>query len=322
MQRGFAFLLSLVFIPAAVGDLPDGTSRVDFFGYENCVALSNETTRVVLCHQAGGRVLEYSLNGKNAIYLDPDSAGAMPSDGGRGMTGGRIDIGPELVVPPRPKLWSGEWTVEITGPRKAVMTSQFDESVGVRLKRDFELDDATSQLRVTQTIINESDSTKEYCHWSRTFGQGYGIVVIPLSKPSRMPNSYVMYEEGSLINAKPEDPNIRLRDGFLEILGPPRKPKLGMDTAAGWFSYLMPNDLVWTKKFDVDRDRVYNELAGLTMSIWYPDRPMVELEPIGPREILKPGEQASFTETWFLSEFEFPKDKVVDLNAVERVANP
>lgn len=320
MWRCLVVLALGVACSSAVAEVPEGVSRVEFFGYGDCVALSNRTTRVVLCHQAGGRVLEYSLNGKNAIYLDPEAAGAMPSDGGRGMTGGRLDIGPELVVPKRPKLWSGEWTVEVIGPRKAVMTSQFDESAGVRLKREFELDADSSKLRVTQTIINESELTKEYCHWSRTFGQGYGVVVIPLTEPSRMPNKYVMYEEGALINARPEDPNIRERDGFLEILGPPRKPKLGMDTAAGWFSYLMPNDLMWTKKFDVDRDRVYNELAGLTMSIWYPDRPMVELEPIGPREILQPGEEASFTETWTLSEMKFPEGEAVDLEAVEAAA--
>ena len=78
----------------------------------------------------------------------------------------------------------------------------------------------------------------------------------------------------------------------------PKQPKLGMDTAAGWFAYLMKNDLMFVKRFAVERDRPYNEVAGLTMSIWYPDRPMCELEPIGPRRtrsrispppLLKPG---------------------------------
>ena len=304
---------------AAADEVPVGCSYVDFFGYEDCPALSNGSTRVVLCPQAGGRVLEYSLDGVNAIYLDPTAAGTPANDRGRGMTGGRLDIGPELVVPKRPKLWSGEWTAEMTGPRTVVMTSQFDEPAGVRLRREFELDATSSKLRVTQTIINESSATKEYCHWSRTFGQGYGIVVIPLSKPTRMPKNYVLYESGGLINAKPDEPNIRERDGFLEIVGPPSQPKLGMDSAAGWFSYVMPNNLMWTKQYLVDRERVYNELAGLTISIWYPDRPMVELEPIGPREILEPGDEASFTETWFLNGFAFPEDKRVDLEKVQSV---
>ena len=58
-------------------------------------------------------------------------------------------------------------------------------------------------------------------------------------------------------------------------------------------------------------------LAGLTMSIWYPDQPMCELEPIGPREKLAPDESASFTEVWQLLPHPYPQDgKRVDLKRV------
>ena len=48
---------------------------VDFFGYDDCIRLSNDSTEVVLCPAAGGRVLVYSLHGKNALYLDPAEKG-------------------------------------------------------------------------------------------------------------------------------------------------------------------------------------------------------------------------------------------------------
>lgn len=317
----FALLIAFQFACSGYADEFPGTGRVDFFGYKDCVFLENEYTRVILCHQAGGRVLEYSLDGENAIYLNPEAAGSKPGDQRIDMTGGRFDIGPELVVPKRPKLWSGEWSAVITGPRSAQLRSQYDESVGVELTRDFALDESTSKLRVTQTIHNLSGQSKEYCHWSRTFAQGFGIVLVPFTEPSTMPNKYVMYGDNKSILSRPEDPNIQLRDGFIEILGVPKFPKLGMDSAAGWFTYLSPNNLMFTKRFAVDRNRVYSEPFGLTISIWYPDRPMVELEPIGPREILDPNASASFTETWYLDGFEFPADKTVDLESVRaRVA--
>jgi hypothetical protein len=131
--------------------------------------------------------------------------------------------------------------------------------------------------------------------------------VIPISETSRFPNHYVMYEEGALINARPEDDQIRIRDGFLEVLGAPRKPKLGFDSREGWLAYVMPNDNMFVKAFRVETDRVYNEVAGLTVSVWYPDGPMCELEPIGPMERLKPGESAFFTETWYLLPQAFPR---------------
>ena len=42
----------------------EGTGHIDFFGYTDCVKLENENTRVILGHQSGGRVLEYSWKGR------------------------------------------------------------------------------------------------------------------------------------------------------------------------------------------------------------------------------------------------------------------
>jgi hypothetical protein len=147
--------------------------------------------------------------------------------------------------------------------------------------------------------------------------------VVPLGdRPSRFPSKYAMYEDSAIINVRAKDDNIRERDGFLEILAPPQKPKLGFDTFAGWLAYSMPNDTLFVKRFPAFPDRVYNEAAGLTLSVWYPTGPRIELEPIGPRERLKPGESASFTEDWWLLAHPFPKrGERLDLKAVaERVA--
>ena len=291
-----------------------------FHGYSNCIVLSNATTRIVLGLE-GGRVLEYSLHGENALYLEEAEAG-RPHQPGRpaNMTAGRFDIGPEKVIPPHPKLWSGTWTGEITGERSARLTSPRDEQLGTQLIRTFSLAETGSDLACTQTIVNIGQQPTEWCHWSRTFARGNGICLIPLTAPSRFPNSYVMYEDGDRINIRPSDPNIRHRDGFLEITGVPRHPKLGMDSTAGWFAYLMKNNLLFIKRYATYAERVYNEAAGLTVSIWYPEDRRVELEPIGPRERLSPGQSASFTENWRLVSFPFPSAGDVNLDRVRQAA--
>ena len=283
----------------------DGAKVISYLGYDSAIELSNGTVRVVLCPQVGGRVLEYSLNGKNVLYVSAEERSWTPGQK-PASSAGRFDIGPELVVPARKILWSGEWTGTITGPRTARLLSQKDPNTGVQLERTFELDKTTSRLLCTQTIINVSSEVKEWCHWSRTFAVGKGICLIPITSPSRFPNHYVLYEEGSLINMRPEDPGVRIREQMIEIFKAPRKPKLGFDSAAGVLGYVAPNDLLFVKRFAVDRDRVYNEAAGLTISVWYPDGEMVELEPIGPRERLAPGESAGFTEEWWLADFSYP----------------
>jgi hypothetical protein len=123
------------------------------------------------------------------------------------------------------------------------------------------------------------------------------------------------------MNYRPVDANIRVRDNFLEIVGTPQQPKLGLDAYAGWLCYLMKNDLMFVKRFPTYPARVYNEMAALTISIWYYKDMMCELEPIGPAEAIAPGESASFTEDWRLIPYKFPETgREVNLTEVARLA--
>ena len=315
--------LLIAAITGAVGNLlaDEPTARVlAVHNYTKALELQLGKTRAVLCPQAGGRVLEFSVGGTNAMYLDDAEKNWQAGKPGP-ITAGRFDYGPELTVIPHPKAWSGEWSAEITQSHSVKLTSP-REDAGIQLVREFRLiphGDFVG-LSCQQTMTNHSAGTREVCHWGRSFSPGGGICVIPLGdRPSRFPSKYAMYEDSAIINVKATDERIRERDGFLEILAPPRKPKLGFDAYAGWLAYALPNNTVFVKRFPAYPDRVYNEAASLTLSVWYPTGPRIELEPIGPRERLKPGESATFTEDWWLLSHPFPKpgDKL-DLNALAK----
>eukprot|EP01052_Picozoa_sp_SAG31_P015050 SAG31_NODE_956_length_10790_cov_34.583107_3_plen_342_part_00 len=306
-------------------------SVVQYFGYDDAVALENGACRVVLTGHGGGRVLEYAWRGHNAVYLPDELPPGLeaPTDDASGQrgwkhrpgenddgpaggpAGGRMDIGPEMLNPARPALWLGSYTVEVTGPRSAIMTSLECPATGVQLVREFALDGGdSSHLKVTQTIRNVCDGTRQYFHWSRSFAEGGGQVIIPLSEGSRYPSKYVMYGQaadgGGAILTSPSDPNVRERDGFLEILGAPASPKLGIDSYAGWLAYITKADVAWVKRFPTFPDRVYGEIAGFPLCVFYYEDLLVELEPIGPRETILPGAAVSFTEDWFLLEHTYP----------------
>lgn len=308
---------------AMVGTKPAlGQSQfISYHGYTKAIELKSENVRVILCPQAGGRVLEFSVDGKNALFLDDEEKSWKP-DKQVPLTAGRFDFGPELTIKPHPKIWSGEWTGKVISANVAVLTSPRDEGCGVQLTREFELfrnPGKSAHLNCKQTITNISDKVQEYCHWGRSFSPGGGICLIPLGdRPSRFPSKYAMYEDSAIINVSNKDERIRERNGFLEILGPPRKPKLGFDSYAGWLAYLIPSDMLFVKRFATYPDRVYNEAAGLTLSVWYPAGLRIELEPIGPRERLEPGKSASFSEEWWLMPYAYPKDgQMVDLNQLQ-----
>jgi CubicO group peptidase (beta-lactamase class C family) len=277
--------------------------------HQQCIELRQGDAKAVLC-PSGGRVLEFSVSGHNAMYLDPHELTAAAQKNPP-MTAGRFDYGPELTTPPHPGIWSGQWTAEITGPNSARLVSPAGDKSGMQVIREFTLlgktETTAPRLSCKQTLCNVSTEVREHCHWGRSFSPGGGIALVPLSGSSRYPGKYAMYEESAIINVKNTDDNIRERDGFLEIVAPPRKPKLGFDSYAGWLAYLHPSDMLFVKRFATYPDRVYNEAAGLTLSIWYPPGPRIELEPIGPREQLQPGDVASFTEEWSLLKHPYPK---------------
>jgi len=285
------------------------------WGSDGTILLDNGDTRVVISPAKGGRVMEYSWKGKNA--LEPVEAGP-----------GRFDIGPEKVVPRRGELWEGPWKGEITGKLSARVTSIKHEATGVQLVRDYILDASGSGFTATQTIVNISNRPVHWNHWSRTFAKGGGICLVPLSEYSAYPNQYIMYNgDGRTLDYRPEDPNIEIRDGFFILKGPPRFPKLGLDSHEGWMTYLTPNNLAFIKKFPTYPNRRYWEMIGMTISLWYVENresdslSACELEPIGPREDIIPGESASFTEEWFLLDYPFPgREKRVDLDDIEAVS--
>jgi hypothetical protein len=291
-------------------------------GYEGCIELSNPTTRVVLEPNLGGRVLQYQFHGVEALYQDPKHDGRLydpANTEGLHPPGGRFDIGPEFTVPKHPQLFYGKWTAEITGHRSARLTSPKDLETGVQLIRDFRLEATTSHLSCTQTIINISSKRVRYCHWSRTFADEGGICLVPLKNPSRYPLGYAVYTASEALNFHPDaEPNVRVRDGILEIIGVPSRPKWAFDSDAGWMGHVGKNNLLFLKKFPVLSPRVYGELGSNTAAIFYREA-MAELEPIGPMEDIGPGARSAFTEDWWLYDMAMPADRTVDLVKVREL---
>jgi hypothetical protein len=311
----FCSVLILALLP--LSGVASEARIIHYFGYDDCIELSNATCRVVLTPAVGGKVMSYSLDGKEALNIFPEEAGFRydPSiEQTYPTSGGRFDIGLEGRSPPHPELWVGPWEGEIIGPREARMTSLRHDATGLQLVRDFKLDAEGTRLSCTQTLINISSTTQRYFHWGRTFAKAGGIVIIPLSEWSRYPNHYVALESRYLANLAPEDPKIYRAENHLIITGPPTHAKMGMDSMESWFTYLMPNDLMFVKQYPVYPERNYSERVPMTLSIWYKEnyrmtgKDAIELEPIGPLETLGPGDRASFTEEWYLLPFAFPAD--------------
>jgi hypothetical protein len=206
------------------------------------------------------------------------------------------------------------------------MTSVTMPDSGLQLAREFTLG-AGSHLHCTQIMRNHGPAPIRVFHWSRTFLPSGGIALAPLPRAGRFPRGFAIGGPAGQVDFLPEpEPGVRVRDGVLEIVGPPRRAKFALDVEPGWLAYLTPNGLLFVKKFSVDARGKYGEPTANNASVWYgakentPEWPLrhhaTEIEAIGPLEILAPGAEARFTEDWWLTPFAGAADGRVDLDRV------
>jgi len=298
------------------------TRRMEYAGYIKCLEISNETTRVVLGPHVGGRFLSYAYKEKESLFLDPEQDGWTWDPNSEEVidpSGGRCDFGPEGQVCQHPALWVGPWDIRVLDAFSAEMLSHTCEGCGIILKRHIVLDAEGSHVRMTQTIRNAGAQPQRVCHWGRTFGLGGGICVIPLAGDRQY--DYIRFDHDG-VKKNPDDPNLRVRDGFVELLGPAKADKLGFDTKTDWFAYAEPNDLLFLKRYPVDPKGEYGDVEGMTISLYMPDDRLCELEPIGPMVTLDQGQEYRFAEDWWLTDFKFPTgDRNINLDSLKETVD-
>lgn len=298
------------------------TRFVNTHGYENCLEIRHEKVRVVIEPNLGGRVLIYETGGRNVMYVDTTKNGwTFKKNGFTPPSAGRFDIGPEAISPKRNNTWVGAWKPEIINANTVRITSDVDSTLGIQMEREFSLDANSTHLKCTQTVKNLSTNEFSANHWGRTFAVGGGIALVPKNPKSRFPKGYCIYRPPSnTIDFKPaEEPNVNVKENIIEIKNTPSHPKFVMDNDEGWLAYAAPNNLLFVKKYPIYANRIYGEVTAATSSIWYYKDTMVEIEPIGPLEVLKPNESFSFTEDWWLMEYDFPMDRNLNIPKIKQI---
>ena len=317
MKKPLILVLLLVFILQAHAQL--NTRWVQRHSYDSCIELSNTAVRVVLDPNVGGRVLEYTIDGRNVLYTNPNDDGKLwtPGEERIPVNAGRFDVG--FNLPDHSALWCGKWNAVIAPSKVVTLTSPIDALIGVQLIRKFVLDADNSHLQCTQLIINKGTITRPLGHWSRTFALGNGIAIAPLNPFSRYPEQYATNGPKNMIIRFHNAPkNIEVINNRIIISAPPEYPKFFLDSYEGWLAYLATNDLLFIKTYETCADCPYGDEMASTASIWYFKDQMVEIEPMGTYLPVAPGDTVSFTENWFLMEYLFPANRKVKLDDIEQ----
>ena len=293
MRWAVIILTASLVCAAMVLDVQAEVRACSFRNQDNCLELSNESTRIVIVPANGGRIVHYSCdNGPNFF------AG-----------GCQIDIGPELdYLPSHQPLWAGPYEATVLGPLSVRLTSPAHEATGVQLVKVVTLDQLGSGVTLGQTMKNVGTKEIAYCHWDRTMTNATHAF-FELNPSSRFPAGWSMRrgQRGtfSYDGTSPNSPRVKILNGLLITVPGKKMEKVAADNVAGWMAGYREGWL-YVKRFPVYAHGDYAD-GGNSVEIWVNAAgTRTEIEPLSPKVKLQPGESYAFTERWGLRRVEEP----------------
>ncbi len=321
MRRKFNLLLLSVLTAVTASQaqtLPEapqlvpGVRKIMYQGWKDSLVLESPDAdvKVVVVPEVGGRIMEFSYDGNNIMWMSPDAPGRTLETHPKGFSSGghQADIGPELrtpVIPKRTELFIGKYTGSTPRDLMVKVESEPHKATGVQLVREVVLDPINGELGVLQTIKNISATNVSYCVWDRTLCKGGGFVFFPLAKKSRFPAKWSVRGEAEgkyfYDGINPQHENVKIIKNTLVAYCKGAPSKIGADSDAGWMAYVKGN-LLFIKYFPYSSKGHYSD-GGNSVEVYWNEN-FAEIEPLSPERTILPGESYVFPEKWVLIELD------------------
>ncbi|HSH96189.1 MAG TPA: hypothetical protein VK968_18735 [Roseimicrobium sp.] len=321
-------LVAIISISTMAAELPVGVEVGRYNGWDDAVTLQGKDAeaRAVITPSAGGRIVEYSLDGDSILYQAPGTGGKTLANtpDGFAVSGYQIDLGPEILgVPKHETLWLGPWSAKPSRDYGVTLTSLADPALGVQIVKEIVIDPDAGDLGINQTLKNVSGQDVSFCMWDRTLVRGGGFAFFPVNKKSRFKAKWSQRRtvDGRYVydGDKPDSENVKIIDGILVAKAGGPATKIGADSDAGWIAYAMGR-LLFIKYFPHSKTGEYSD-GGNSVEVYWDER-FGEIEPLSPEVKLRPGESYNFPEKWVLLEIDKPIVKHMDARNLVKLVPP
>jgi len=293
--------------------------KITYRGWADCYRISNNKVALIINASAGGRIMSFERNGINVIYEDSNQDGLLLGDYLEEKfdpDGGRFDYGQEDKTRYlHAQTYMGKWTGKILNSHSLQIASSPDLKLGILSTRTFKLDPNTAHLKVIQTMKNISEAQTDYFFWGRTLVKLGGMLFMPLNPQSKMQGQWGRYVWGNPVvyGNDPDDKGVVVKDNIFS-LDPETASweKYGNDSQAGWMAYGYKS-LLFVKKYRYFPESHYIEHYGQTNVFYTNRKSFAEMEPISPTAFLKPGEEFTYEEDWYLLDYPPCSEKGFDV---------
>lgn len=312
------------------GPYLNGITFGPYSGWTNCLAVNDihGQYQAVIVPELGGRIVHYSYDLINILYLNPQTHGrTLKNSPGPFYAGGyQCDLGPEtLGLPRRAQTVLGEHAWRSQRDFTVDTASPPETGVPVRILKSMTMDHDTGELGLLQRMANVSPSVAEYSLRDRTVCKGGGFVFFKPHPQSRFKKGCsILRQSGGryFYQALEELPeNISKSRDTMIVDTSKGAAKIGADSVAGWVAYVRGN-LLFVKYFPITDDGDYAD-GGNTLTVMW-NGTVTELSPTSPRVRLQPGKNYDFPARWILKPVSRTVDNVGDVKRIlkEVPANP
>ena len=268
-------------------------------GLPDCLKLSNGSVEVIVSTTVGPRVLFYGpAGGSNVFAHFPEAAKQTALGTWKPYGGHRLWVWPEILpatyAPDNDPI---EHTSE--GDLSVVLVQPVDKA-GMRKQIRLSLAPQGTAVRLEQTVTSQCLWPVDIAAWAISVVEP-GTSIVP-RVPFQTHDEYLPVTQPVALCAFTDlqDPRFTLGLKYLLLRGDPARPtsqKLGLRNKQNWCAHLT-SDLLFVKKFTHDETAVYPDY-GVNTEVYTEGR-FQELELLGPRRVVAPGESLTLTEEWHL----------------------
>jgi hypothetical protein len=268
-----------------------------FAGYE-CLRLENEALGLWITRSVGPRILGLALPGGQNLFAElPEYRLGCPGVGPFWLRGGhRLWCAPE---DPRRTYLPDDDPPAITEIEDGVRVTQpVEELTGIQKMLTITLPGPEARVVVDHALQNRGQNPVELAPWAITQLKPGGVAMLPQStaladEHGLLPNRHLVLWPYTRIDS----PHITLGDRYhlVEATMQEGALKIGYPNPAGWLAYIV-DDTLFVKQAAYQPGEDYYDRGS--SSECYCNPRFLELETLGPRTLLAPGETVGHRETW------------------------
>lgn len=272
--------------------------QLDSFTGYNCMKISNHSISAWLTLDFGPRVIGLVPNGGSNLFAElPDFQIECPGTGMYSLRGGhRLWYAPEY--PPLTYLPDDEPVAGEEVSRGFKVTQPLEKDSALQKSITVTLPDEDAYVMVEHKITNRGDQIQQIAPWVITMMRPGGVGIIPQQiefdeEFGCQPNRTINLWPYTPVNS----PYISFSDRYIFVRAElvQDKLKIGAPNPRGWLGYAINNTL-FVKFAEYDPDAYYFDRQS--SSEFYCDPGVLEMETLGSRVTLQPGETVTHHEEW------------------------